>query len=107
MIIGVPKEVMEAEYRVAMTPVGVRELTAEGHRVLLERDAGAGSSIPDVAFERAGAELVRSAEDVWERADLILKVKEPQRIRVRRSCVRVRSSSPTCTSRRTATSPRR
>jgi alanine dehydrogenase len=79
MIIGVPKEVMEAEYRVAMTPVGVRELTAEGHRVLLERDAGAGSSIPDVAFERAGAELVRSAEDVWERADLILKVKEPQR----------------------------
>ena len=79
MIIGVPKEVMEAEYRVAMTPVGVRELTAEGHQVLLERDAGAGSSIPDVAFERAGAELVRSAEDVWERADLILKVKEPQR----------------------------
>jgi alanine dehydrogenase len=79
MIIGVPKEVMEAEYRVAMTPVGVRELTAEGHQVLIERDAGAGSSIPDVAFERAGAELVRSAEDVWERADLILKVKEPQR----------------------------
>ena len=79
MIIGVPKEVMEAEYRVAMTPVGVRELTAEGNRVLVERDAGAGSSIPDVAFERAGAELVRSAEDVWERADLILKVKEPQR----------------------------
>jgi alanine dehydrogenase len=79
MIIGVPKEVMEAEYRVAMTPVGVRELTAEGHQVLVERDAGAGSSIPDVAFERAGAELVRSAEDVWERADLILKVKEPQR----------------------------
>ena len=79
MIIGVPKEVMEAEYRVAMTPVGVRELTAEGNQVLLERDAGAGSSIPDVAFERAGAELVRSAEDVWERADLILKVKEPQR----------------------------
>ncbi|MEX2555349.1 MAG: alanine dehydrogenase [Actinomycetota bacterium] len=79
MIIGVPKEVMEAEYRVAMTPVGVRELTEEGHRILVERDAGAGSSIPDVAFERAGAELVRSAEDVWERADLILKVKEPQR----------------------------
>ncbi|MGH2795323.1 MAG: alanine dehydrogenase, partial [Actinomycetota bacterium] len=79
MIVGVPREVMEAEYRVAMTPVGTRELTADGHTVLIERDAGAGSSIPDVAFERAGAELVRSAEDVWERADLILKVKEPQR----------------------------
>ena len=79
MIVGVPREVMEAEYRVAMTPVGARELTDEGHTVLIERDAGAGSSIPDVAFERAGAELVRSAEDVWERADLILKVKEPQR----------------------------
>ena len=79
MIIGVPREVMEAEYRVAMTPVGARELTAEGHTVLVERDAGAGSSLPDVAFERAGAELVRSAEDVWERADMVLKVKEPQR----------------------------
>jgi alanine dehydrogenase len=78
MIVGVPREVMEAEYRVAMTPVGTRELTDDGHTVLVERDAGAGSSIPDVAFERAGAELVRSAEDVWERADLVLKVKEPQ-----------------------------
>ncbi|MGH2726359.1 MAG: alanine dehydrogenase [Actinomycetota bacterium] len=79
MNIGVPREVMEAEYRVAMTPVGARELTEEGHTILVERDAGAGSSIPDVAFERVGAELVRSAEDVWERADMILKVKEPQR----------------------------
>ena len=79
MNVGVPREVMEAEYRVAMTPVGARELTSEGHTVLVERDAGAGSSIPDVAFERAGAELVRSADDVWERADLVLKVKEPQR----------------------------
>ena len=79
MIVGVPREVMEAEYRVAMTPVGARELTDQGHTVLVEREAGAGSSIPDVAFERAGAELVRSAEDVWERADLVLKVKEPQK----------------------------
>ena len=78
MIIGVPREVMEAEYRVAITPVGVRELTTEGHRVLIERDAGAGSSIPDVAFERAGAELIRSADDVWGDAELVLKVKEPQ-----------------------------
>src|SRR5919108_5189053 len=77
MIVGVPREVMESEYRVAITPVGVRELTAEGHAVLIERDAGAGSSIPDVAFERAGAKLVRSAEDVWGDAELVLKVKEP------------------------------
>jgi alanine dehydrogenase len=78
MRVGVPREVMESEYRVAITPVGVRELTNEGHDVLIERDAGAGSSIPDVAFERAGAKLVRAAEDVWGDADLVLKVKEPQ-----------------------------
>jgi alanine dehydrogenase len=78
MIVGVPREVMEAEYRVAITPVGVRELAAEGHSVLIERDAGAGSAIPDVAYEREGARLVRSAEDVWGDAELILKVKEPQ-----------------------------
>jgi alanine dehydrogenase len=77
MIVGVPRELMEAEYRVAITPVGVRELTDEGHTVLIERDAGAGSAIPDVAYERAGARLVRSAEDVWGEADLVLKVKEP------------------------------
>ncbi len=77
MIVGVPRELMESEYRVAITPVGVRELTAEGHEVLIERDAGAGSSIPDVAFERAGAKLVRAAEDVWGDAELVLKVKEP------------------------------
>src|SRR5439155_21214372 len=57
---------------------GVREFTSEGHDVLIERDAGAGSAIPDVAFERAGAKLVRSAEDVWGDAELVLKVKEPQ-----------------------------
>ena len=78
MIVGVPREVMESEYRVAMTPVGVRELTDDGNQVLLERDAGAGSAIPDVAFERAGARLVRAAEDVWGDAELVLKVKEPQ-----------------------------
>src|SRR5207245_2881365 len=78
MIIGVPCEVMESEYRVAITPPGVRELVNEGHSVLLERGAGAGSSIRDDAFARAGATLVDSAADVWARADLILKVKEPQ-----------------------------
>jgi alanine dehydrogenase len=78
MKVGVPREVMESEYRVAITPVGVRELTDLGHDVLIERDAGVGSAIPDVSFERSGAKLVRSAEDVWGDSELILKVKEPQ-----------------------------
>jgi len=77
MIVGVPREVMESEYRVAITPVGVHEFASEGHTVLVERGAGDGSSIPDKAFTRAGATLVDAA-DVWARADLILKVKEPQ-----------------------------
>ena len=78
MIVGVPREVMESEYRVAMTPVGVHELATEGHSVVVERTAGEGSSIPDDAFARAGATLVDTAADVWGQADLILKVKEPQ-----------------------------
>jgi len=78
MIVGVPCEVMESEYRVAITPVGAHELVNEGHTVLVEAGAGNGSSIPDEAFTRAGATLVDTAEDVWARADLILKVKEPQ-----------------------------
>src|SRR5437764_12023077 len=78
MIVGVPCEVMESEYRVAITPVGVHEFASEGHTVLVERGAGDGSSIPDDAFSRAGAALVDTAADVWARADLILKVKEPQ-----------------------------
>jgi alanine dehydrogenase len=77
MIVGVPREVMEAEYRVAITPVGVRELVAQGHRVLIETGAGDGSSIPDEDFARAGAILVQDPEGVWADGDLILKVKEP------------------------------
>ena len=77
MIIGVPREVMESEYRVAMTPVGVRELAAEGNSVLVQKSAGDGSSIPDSAFARAGAVLVDTAEEVWSASDLVCKVKEP------------------------------
>jgi alanine dehydrogenase len=77
VIVGVPREVMESEYRVAITPVGVHELVGEGHRVLIERGAGDGSSLPDEAFESAGATLVEGAADVWGGADLIMKVKEP------------------------------
>jgi alanine dehydrogenase len=77
LIVGVPREIMESEYRVAMTPVGVRELTNEGHAVLVEKSAGEGSSIPDDAFLRAGATLIDTADEVWARADLVCKVKEP------------------------------
>src|SRR4051794_2439373 len=76
MIVGVPTEVKTAENRVAMTPDGVRELVHHGHRVLVQRGAGEGSSIADADFEGAGAQLV-SADDAWG-ADLVVKVKEPQ-----------------------------
>ena len=76
MIVGVPTEVKEGEHRVAMTPDGVRELVGHGHRVLVQHEAGAGSSITDAEYQRAGAELV-SVDDAWA-AELVVKVKEPQ-----------------------------
>lgn len=76
VIIGVPAEVKTAENRVAMTPDGVRELTAQGHRVLVERRAGEGSSFHDADFAAAGAEVV-TAGDAWA-AEMVVKVKEPQ-----------------------------
>ncbi len=77
MRVGVPREVKEHEYRVAITPAGVHEFTRHGHQVLLERDAGAGSSISDADFVAAGATVLPTADDVWATADLVLKVKEP------------------------------
>jgi alanine dehydrogenase len=77
MKVGVPREVKNHEYRVAITPAGVHELTRDGHEVYLERDAGAGSRIPDADFTAAGATILPSADDVWLAGDLILKVKEP------------------------------
>jgi len=76
MRIGVAKEIKSQEYRVALTPAGARELVQRGHDVLIEADAGAGSAFADEAYERAGATIV-SVDDVWGRADLLLKVKEP------------------------------
>jgi alanine dehydrogenase len=76
--VGVPSEVKSDEYRVALTPVGARELAEHGHDVLIERGAGEGSAITDSAFEAQGARIVPAAEDVWREADLVLKVKEPQ-----------------------------
>jgi alanine dehydrogenase len=77
MKVGVPREVKNHEYRVAITPAGVHELVRDGHEVYLERDAGAGSRIPDADFTAAGAQILPSADDVWLAGDLILKVKEP------------------------------
>ncbi|MHB8296549.1 MAG: alanine dehydrogenase [Acidimicrobiales bacterium] len=77
MIIGVPREVKDQEYRVAITPAGVHELVMHGHTVHVERSAGAGSYITDDDFQAAGAQLIGSADDVWGGADMVLKVKEP------------------------------
>jgi alanine dehydrogenase len=77
MIVGVPKEIKTDEYRVAMIPVGVEELTRTGHTVLIQKGAGQGSGISDGQYAANGAEIVDSAETIWQRADLIVKVKEP------------------------------
>ncbi len=77
MIVGVPKEVKDNEFRVALTPEGARELTEAGHRVLIQDRAGDGSNIPQERYTRAGADIVPTAEQVWGESDLILKVKEP------------------------------
>ncbi|GAA1479548.1 alanine dehydrogenase [Nocardioides aestuarii] len=77
MKIGVPKEVKNHEYRVALTPVGAHELTQHGHQVFVQRDAGTGSQIPDEEYVAAGATMIDEADDVWAEAEMVLKVKEP------------------------------
>ncbi|MCA9285186.1 MAG: alanine dehydrogenase, partial [Phycisphaerales bacterium] len=78
MIVGVPKEVKTDEFRVGMRPVGAEMMRADGHTVLVQASAGVGSGFPDEAYLAAGARIVKSAEEVWEQADMIVKVKEPQ-----------------------------
>ena len=78
MIVGVPKEVKGDEYRVALLPVGVEELTRAGHRVLVEAMAGIGSGLADHDYLRHGAEMVAGPEQIYARADMVIKVKEPQ-----------------------------
>jgi alanine dehydrogenase len=75
--VGIPKEVKNHEYRVAITPAGVHELVRNDHEVFIQADAGGGSSIPDEDFTAAGAVILPTADDVWQAGDLILKVKEP------------------------------
>src|SRR5438270_5840243 len=77
MLVGVPKEIKTDEYRVAMIPVGVEELTRAGHRVLIQSGAGQGSGISDEQYAANGAEILADAAPLWERADLVVKVKEP------------------------------
>jgi alanine dehydrogenase len=75
--VGIPREVKNHEYRVAITPAGVHELARNGHEVFIEQDAGVGSSITDYEYVAAGARILATADDVWATGDLILKVKEP------------------------------
>jgi alanine dehydrogenase len=78
MIIGVPKEIKQDEYRVGMLPVGVEELTRCGHKVLIEAGAGLGSGLPDHDYLRHGAEVVPGPQEIYGRSEMIIKVKEPQ-----------------------------
>jgi alanine dehydrogenase len=77
MIVGLPKEIKDNEYRVGMTPAGVRALTDAGHEVIVERSAGEGSGFTDDLYERAGARMIDGPDDVWAGAEMIVKVKEP------------------------------
>ena len=78
MIIGIPCEVKRDEYRVAVLPVGVQLLTGDGHRVLLQRGAGLGSGYDDASYAQVGATLIDSAAEIYDQAQLVMKVKEPQ-----------------------------
>jgi alanine dehydrogenase len=77
VIIGVPKEIKTREYRVGMTPAGVRQLVARGHTVLVQTGAGDGSGLKDDLYVQAGAKIVSSASEVWTKAEMVMKVKEP------------------------------
>src|SRR5687767_15011951 len=78
MRVGVPKEIKNHEYRVGLTPAGVRELTERGHEVLVEKGAGGGIGIGDEQYVKAGAKIVPGAAAVFDKSDMVVKVKEPQ-----------------------------
>ncbi|MFW5691797.1 MAG: alanine dehydrogenase [Chloroflexota bacterium] len=78
MIIGIPKEIKTDEHRVALPPGGVRELVSHGHRVLVQAGAGAGSAFSDEEYIAAGAQIISTAEETWQTAEMVVKVKEPQ-----------------------------
>ena len=78
MLVGVPKEIKVHEYRVGLVPASVRELIHRGHKVLVEKGAGLGIGFDDNAYKAAGAKIAASAKEVFEKAEMIVKVKEPQ-----------------------------
>jgi len=77
MLVGVPKEIKDSEYRVGLVPSAVRELTANGHQVIIEQKAGLGAGLADTDYEAVGAEIVPAADEIYARAELVVKVKEP------------------------------
>jgi len=77
VIVGLPKEIKDNEYRVGLTPAGVRALTDAEHQVIVEKSAGEGSGFEDALYQRAGARLIDSADEVWAKGEMIVKVKEP------------------------------
>jgi alanine dehydrogenase len=77
MIIGIPKEIKAEENRVALTPAGVSALVGHGHAVFVEKSAGVGSGLSDEEYAAMGAKILPTKEDVWEEAEMIIKVKEP------------------------------
>ena len=77
MIIGVPKEIKTHENRVSLQPAGALQMKRNGHTVLIEKDAGLGSGFTNAMYEERGATIVENVEEIWEKADMILKVKEP------------------------------
>src|SRR5258705_1547950 len=77
MIVGVPKEIKPADHRVALVPAGAESLASDGNAVLVEQGAGLGSGFNDDAYRAAGAEIALSADTVWSKAEMIMKVKEP------------------------------
>lgn len=84
MIIGIPKELKNNEFRVSATPSGVHAYVVAGHQVLVEKNAGVGSAISDADYIAAGAQIIDSADEIWQKADLIQKVKEPIEIEYKR-----------------------
>jgi alanine dehydrogenase len=80
MLIGVPKEIKVKEFRVGLTPTSVRELAAHGHKIIIETNAGVGIGMDDADYEAAGAEIVKTAKEVFDNAEMVIKVKEPQAI---------------------------
>ena len=79
MLIGVPKEIKNHEYRVGLTPASVREFVHHGHKVIVETGAGIGSGFDDKAYRTAGAKIIKTTDEVFAKADMIVKVKEPQK----------------------------